>query len=67
MLSRVRLFVTPWTITRQAPLSTGILQAGTLDWVSIPFSGGSSRPRDRTSVSSVAERLLILGATREAV
>ena len=26
-LSRVRLFATPWTVARQAPLSMGILQA----------------------------------------
>ena len=29
----------------------GILQARTLEWVAIPFSRGSSRPRDRTRVS----------------
>ena len=39
VLSRsVRLFVTPWTITCQAPLSMGILQARTLEWVAMPFS-----------------------------
>ena len=26
----------------------GILQAGILEWVAIPFSRGSSQPRDRT-------------------
>ena len=29
----------------------GILQARILEWVAIPFSRGSSRPRDRTQVS----------------
>ena len=29
----------------------GILQARTLEWVAMPFSRGSSRPRDRTCVS----------------
>ena len=29
----------------------GILQAGTLEWVAIPFSGRSSTPRDQTRVS----------------
>ena len=29
-------------------LSMGILQAGKLEWVSMPSSSGSSRPRDRT-------------------
>ena len=34
-LTRVRLFATPWTITRQAPLSMGIPQARILEWVVI--------------------------------
>ena len=34
--SRVRLFVTPWTITHQAPLSIEILQARGLEWVACP-------------------------------
>ena len=29
----------------------GILQARILEWVAIPFSRGSSQPRDRTQVS----------------
>ena len=33
----------------------GILQAGILEWVAIPFSkGSSSQPRDQTHVSYVA-------------
>ena len=32
----------------------GILQARILEWVAFPFSGGSSQPRDRTQVSSIA-------------
>ena len=32
----------------------GILQARILEWVAIPFSGGSSPLRDRTQVSCVA-------------
>ena len=35
-LSRVQLFVTPWTVTHQAPLSMGILQARILEWVAMP-------------------------------
>ena len=47
-VSRIRLFVThelynPW-----------ILQARTLEWVALPFSRGSSQPRDRTQVSHIA-------------
>ena len=36
--SHVWLFVTPWTVARQAPLSTGILLARILEWVAISFS-----------------------------
>ena len=32
----------------------GILQARKLEWVAIPFSRGSSQPRDGTQVSHVA-------------
>ena len=34
----------------------GILQAGILDWIAIPFSRGSSQPRDQTQVSCIAGR-----------
>ena len=50
-VSHVRLFVTPWTVARQAPLFVGILQAGIMKWVAMSFSRGSSQPRDRTWVS----------------
>ena len=40
VLSRVQLFETPWTVTHQASLSMGILQARILEWVAMPFSGG---------------------------
>ena len=43
-LSHVLLFVTPWTVACQAPLSMGILQAGILEWVAVPFSRGSFQP-----------------------
>ena len=39
---------TPWTVTRQAPLSMGILQARILEWVAISSS------RDQTQVSYVS-------------
>ena len=42
-LSHIQLFVTPWTVARQAPLSmdfSRILEI--LEWVAIPFSRGSS-------------------------
>ena len=34
----------------------GIFQARVLEWVAIPFSRGSSRPRDQTQVSGTAGR-----------
>ena len=44
----------------------GISQARILEWVAIPFSRGSSRPKDRTWVSYVAGTLFTIWATREA-
>ena len=44
----------------------GIFQARILEWVAIPFSRGSSRPRDRTQVSRIAARRFTVCATREA-
>ena len=49
-----QLFATPWTVAHQAPLSTGILQARTLEWLAMPSSRTSSRPRDQTRVSYVS-------------
>ena len=40
-----------------------ILQARILGWVAIPFSEGSSRPRDQTQVSHVADRCFTTWAT----
>ena len=37
-------------------LSTGILQARVLEWIAIPFSTGTSQPRDRTLVSCITGR-----------
>ena len=44
----------------------GILQTRILEWVAIPFSRGSSRPRDGTQVSCIAGRFITIWATREA-
>ena len=56
----------PWAVARQAPLSLGILQARTLEWVAIPFSRGSSQLRDRTQVSHVAGGFFTSWTTRKA-
>ena len=44
----------------------GIFQARIMEWVAISFSRGSSRPRDWTWVSSIADRCFTVWATREA-
>ena len=49
--SRVQLFVTPWTVACQAPLSMRTLQARILEWVAMPSLRGSSWPRGWTPVS----------------
>ena len=45
----------------------GILQASILEWVAIPFSRGSSWPRDWTQVSCIAGGFFTIWATREAL
>ena len=57
--------MTPWTIAHQAPLSFRILQARILEWVAIPFSRGSSQPRDRTCIPCIARRILNHWTTRK--
>ena len=42
-----------------------ILQARIPEWVAIPYSRGSSQPRDWTQVSLVAGRFFTIWATRE--
>ena len=43
----------------------GILQARILEWVAIPFSRGSSQPKDQTQVSCIAGGFFTNWATRE--
>ena len=45
----------------------GIFQARILEWVAIPFSRGSSQPRDHTQVSRIAGGFFTVWATREAL
>ena len=65
VLSCVQLFLIPWTLAWQAPLSMGILQARILEWVAMPSSRGSSHLRDRTQVSHIAGRFFTVWATRK--
>ena len=56
----------PWTIAQPGSSVLRILQGRTLEWVAIPFSRGSSRPRDQTQVSHIAGRFHTFWATMEA-
>ena len=42
------------------PGSSGIIQAGILEWVAIFFSKGSSRPRDQTLISCIGRWIHIM-------
>ena len=53
----------PWTVASVH----GILQARILEWVTIPFSRGSSQPRDQTQVSHIAGRSFTIRTIREAL
>ena len=56
-----------WPMDCRPPGSSahGILQAKILEWVAIPFSRGSSRPRDQTQISRIVGRFFTAWATRE--
>ena len=47
--------VTTWAVACQAPLSMEFSRQEQ-QWVAIPFSRGSSQPRDQTRVSCIAGR-----------
>ena len=57
MLCHVQLFVTPMDYTPPGSSVHEIFQARTLEWVTIPFSKGSSAPKDWTPVSTLADGL----------
>ena len=56
------------TMDHSPPASSvhGILQARMLEWISFPFSRGSSQPRDWTRVSCIAGGFFTIWVTREA-
>ena len=58
LLNLVWLFVTPWTVALQAPLSMGIFQARVQEWVAISFFRGSSQSRDQTHISCTGRQIL---------
>ena len=55
----------PMDCSPPGSLVHGIFQAWILEWVAIPFSRGSSWPRDRTQVSCIVSRRFTVWATRE--
>ena len=48
----------PMNCSPPGSLVHGIFQARMLEWVTIPFSSGSSQPRDQTQVSCIAGKFL---------
>ena len=72
-MSNVKVLVTQLCLTLCDPMdfslpsssAHGILQGRILEWVAIPFSRGSSQPRDLTQVSHVALRVFTIWTSRE--
>ena len=57
---------TVWDPTDCSPPGSsvhGILQERILEWIAVPFSRGSSWPRDRTQVSCIAGKFFTIWAT----
>ena len=66
LLSSVWLFATLWTVTREAPLSMGILRARILECVAIPSSRGIFPTQESNSGLPHSRWILYLLITREA-
>ena len=66
LLSCVRLFATPWTAARQAPLSIGILQARIPEWVPMPSSRDLPNPGIEPRSTTVQADSFTIWAIREA-
>ena len=64
LLSRARLFATPWTVARQAPLSMGFSRQEYWSGLLCSLPGESSRPKNRTCISCTAGRRFNLCTTR---
>ena len=64
--SLVSDFCNPMDYNPPGSSAHGILQARILEWVAIPFSRGSSRPRDQTQVFHIAGSFFTVWASREA-
>ena len=64
--SCIRLCVTSWTLTCQAPLSMGFSRQEYWSRLPMPSSRGSSWSRDPTCISCIAGRFFTTWTTREA-
>ena len=64
--SCVWLFVTPWTIARQAPPSMEFSRQEYWSGLPCPPPGDLSKPRDQAQASHIAGRFFIIWATWEA-
>ena len=66
-VTQLRLtFCNPINHTPPSSSVHGILQARILKWEAIPFSKGSSQPRDQTQVSYIAGGFFTIRASRDA-
>ena len=65
VLRCVLLFWNPMDCSPPGSSVSGILQARILEWVVIPFSRGSSLPKDQSQVSHTAVRFFTIWATKE--
>ena len=54
LFTRVQLFVTPWPVARQAPLTMGFSRQTHWSGLPFPFFRKSSQPRDQTHISFVS-------------
>ena len=54
VLSRVRLFTTPWTGVHQASLPMGFSRQESWSWLSFPITRGSPQPRNPTRISCIS-------------
>ena len=64
VLSRVQLFVTPWTVAHQAPLSMGFSRQEY--WSGLPFPSPDDLPDPGTELMAPVWWILYCRTTREA-
>ena len=67
LVRHVQLFVTPWSVARQAPPFMGFSRQEYWSGLPFPSPGDLSKPREGTQVSHTAGRLFTIWVTREAL